>query len=171
MPRRAAVTVTPTTQETPVPDRIIRSSAGVLGGLLIILGVTYAWLGLTWILTPTQTRLAGIEWAGIAAHYVGLWWLTGAAAILIGGALSRRPVCAGIGTALAVLTPLAVAALFAWSVAEGNARGWITAGSYAPYAVLAAWVAVRSPRVSEAAIGDATTALRAHRGEAHDDAQ
>lgn len=152
-----------------MPDRVLRSSAGVLGGLFIILGATYVWLGLTWIITPTPTRLAGIEWAGLAGHIVGAWWILGGLVSTIGGALSRNARYAGIGSAAAILTPLLVAALFAWSVGQGNTRGYITAGSYAPYAAIAAWVTVRSGRIHSAALRDA--ARRTRKGAADDGAE
>ena len=132
-----------------MPDRILRSSAGVLGGFIIILGLTYAWLGITWLISPTPTRLAGIEWAPIGSHTVGIWWIAGGLVALIGGAWSVRPVAAGIGASAAILTPAVVAGLFLVSVWHGNDHGIITAGSYAPYALLAAWATWRSGRASE----------------------
>lgn len=117
-----------------------------MGGLFVILGCTYVWLGLTWIITPTPTRMAGIEWAGLAGHYVGAWWILGGLVALAGGLLAARARWAGWGAFAAIVTPLVVACLFAWSVAEGNSRGWITAGSYAPYALIAAWATARTAR-------------------------
>ena len=132
-----------------MPDRILRTSAGVLGGFTIILGLTYAWIGITWLISPTPTRLAGIEWAPINAHTVGIWWVAGGLVALIGGAWSVRPVAAGIGAFAAILTPAVVAGIFLVSVWHGNDHGLITAGSYAPYALLAAWVTWRAGRSSE----------------------
>ena len=86
-----------------MPDRILRTSAGVLGGFIIILGLTYVWLGITWLISPTPTRLAGIEWAPINAHTVGIWWVAGGLVALIGGAWSVRPVAAGVGAFAAVI--------------------------------------------------------------------
>ena len=112
----------------------------VVGGLYMILGIVYMWLGLTWIVTPTQTRLAGIEWAGLAAHFIGAWWIAGGAATFAAGFFNGNTRLVGFGAATAVLTPLFVSGLFAWSVLMGNERGFITAGSYLPYGVVAAFV-------------------------------
>lgn len=152
-----------------MPDRILRSSAGVLGGLTIILGLTYLWLGITWVLAPTETRLAGIEWAGLAAHLVGTWWIIGGAAAIIGGAWSRHALAAAVGASAAMVTPAVVAALFMVSMWHGNTRGIITAGSYLPYGVIAAWVTWRSSRVPAAALHEmrAAAATRARGGGAH----
>ena len=132
-----------------MPDRILRTSADVLGGFIIILGLTYVSFGVTWLTTPTPTRLAGIEWAPISAHTVGIWWITGGLVALIGGTWSARPVVAGIGASAAILTPAVIAGLFLVAVWHGNDRGLITAGSYLPYSLLAAWVTWRSGRDSE----------------------
>ena len=148
-----------------MPDRILRTSAGVLGGFIIILGLTYTWLGITWLISPTPTRLAGIEWAPINAHTVGIWWVAGGLVALIGGAWSARPVAAGIGAFAAILTPAVVAGIFLVSVWHGNDRGLITAGSYAPYALLAAWVTWRSGRASE----DTAHTLAAARHDSQED--
>lgn len=112
----------------------------VIGGLYMILGCVYIWLGLTWLVTPTQTRMAGIEWAGLAAHFIGVWWIVGGAVTLAAGFFNGNTRLIGFGAAAAVLTPLFVAGLFAWSVAMGNGRGLITAGSYLPYGAVAAFV-------------------------------
>lgn len=121
------------------------------GGVALILGVVYIWMGATWIITPTQTRLAGIEWAGLAGHYIGLWWIIGGVIAALGALFVKNNKFFGVALFSTIATPTAVAALFFISVFHGNLRGYITAGSYLPYGIISAyvfWVSARSQLAS-----------------------
>lgn len=128
------------TETSPHAHQILR------GGVIFILGIVYIWMGFTWIVTPTETRIRGIEWAGLAAHLIGIWWILGGIIAITCTVLVRNARSFGFAVFASIITPLAVSGLFTWSIFHGNLRGYITAGSYAPYGILAAFVSWGSSR-------------------------
>lgn len=138
-----------------------RASIGVhqslRGGVAIILGAVYTWFGMNWLVTPTQTRLAGIEWAGLAGHYIGAWWIAGGIFSILGALVVRNTRLFSIAIFAAIVTPLVVAALFFWSIFHGNLRGYITAGAYIPYSVIAAFIYWISSRLQLASVQEQHT--------------
>ena len=128
------------TESSPTAHQILR------GGVIFILGLVYIWMGFTWIVTPTETRVRGIEWAGLTAHFIGAWWILGGLIAITCTVLVRNARAFGFAVFASIITPLAVSGLFAWSIFLGNTRGYITAGSYAPYGIIAAFVSWGSSR-------------------------
>lgn len=130
-----------------MPDRLIRTADGVLGGLLIIIGLIYICLGWSWTVFPTDTRVEGISWLPfhVTMNGVGWWWMFGGAVTVAGAALSRwrlletMAVMAGVGTSLVVAGVFAVG----WMIGE-SPGGLIGAMSYVGWSVIVGWVSVRT---------------------------
>lgn len=127
------------------------------GGIALILGAVYTWLGVTWLLTPTETRLAGIEWAGLTGDYIGAWWIAGGILSIIGALAVRNARRFSIAIFATIVTPMVVAALFFWSIFHGNPRGHITFGSYIPYSIIAAFIYWISARLQLASVREQQT--------------
>lgn len=139
-----------------MPDRLIHTAKGILDGLLMIHGALYVILGWSWVVYPTPGRLAGIHWLPLAVteHHVGWWWIIGGALAATGAALSRWRWMHTLAVMAAVGTPLGLALIFAAAWFTGQApRGLITSISYGSWAVVVAWVSIRT----------ATDAIRAAR--------
>ena len=108
-------------------------------------GVAHVVIGLTWLLTDSASRTAGIEWVEfITPHMIGWAWLiTGVVAATIG--LQPRRTCrlSQTGFGLLMFTPTVVGLYFlvGWvghlipSVEGGAPTGITTAASYAALAV------------------------------------
>ena len=140
-----------------MPDRIIRTAGGIYGGLLMILGVYYLGMGISWAVYQTESRVAGISWAAVPDWLVHPWsvaalWLFAGIACLVGGALSKNRVIAIIVGQISVLVPFVLGAFFAaaWVLTHyGYAQspiGLTTAWSYWLPAVIAGWAFARAPR-------------------------
>ena len=140
-----------------MPDRVIRSADGFYGGLLMILGVYYLGLGVSWMEHQTESRVAGIAWAAVPDWLVHPWsvaalWFFAGAVCLVGGALSKNRVIEIIVGQVAVLVPFILGAFFAaaWVLTPyGYAHaptGLTTAWSYWLPAVIAGWAFARAPR-------------------------
>lgn len=117
---------------------------GLTRTYLLVAGVLYACIGLTWIILPAgTTRTAGIEWLhGMEPWMIGAAWiLAGITAVL--GRFCRKATHLGFQALLGTPTLLAswflVSWLF-WIVSGGDIgaqRGIATAVSYATFAVAA----------------------------------
>lgn len=130
-----------------MPDRFIHTARSVLDGLLVIVGVLYAFIGWSWLILPTPGRLAGIEWlpVWVTEHTVGWWWIAGGLATALCAALSNNRVLGTLGVFVGLITPLAVAGAFFTAFTLGLApRGLVTAASYGSWAVIIGWVSART---------------------------
>ena len=116
---------------------------------LIVVGVLYALIGLTWIILPAgTTRTAGVEWLqGIEPWMIGVAWIvTGSIAVL--GRF--HPGLTNTGFQALIATPTLLASWFLvswgfWIVSDGAIgaqRGIATTLSYTAFAV-AAYVIAR----------------------------
>lgn len=127
-----------------MPGRRIRTSNGLLGSVLIVMGIGYAAIGAGWITTPTSYRLAGVEWLGVAGSdvIIGAAWVTIGFTVALCGVVSKKRAAETTGTLLAIAWPILVGALFfiAWSTGESS-TGWITTISYGIYAGVVTTVA------------------------------
>lgn len=118
----------------------------VLSGVLIILGIGYMLVGISWTALPTPSRLAGIEWLpfDVTEHTIGFVWLAGGAASAVGGMCQRFKVVENAGVMASVLAPIVCAAPFVGAFFEsGDSRRLVTVISYLVWAAIAAWVASR----------------------------
>lgn len=132
-----------------MPDRIIRTVHGPTGGLLVVIGVYLAGLGVQWLLSPSTSRAAGVEWIndnryipvdGLTSDHVAWWWIIGGAITLIGGLTSNQPFAERAAIAAGIFFPAIVAALFVGAWIDGSApHGITTAWSYTLPSVLVAW--------------------------------
>ena len=116
---------------------------------LIVVGVLYSCIGLTWIILPAgATRTAGVEWLhGIEPWMIGVAWIVvGCIAVL--GRFHSGLTNTGFQALIATPTLLASWFLISWLFwvfsdgAIGAQRGIATTVSYATFAV-AAYVVAR----------------------------
>lgn len=140
-----------------MPDRVLKYADGIYGGLLVLLGVYYLGMGVSWVIYPSQSRVAGVEWAGVPDWAIHPWsvaaaWFFAGLVCIIGGAFTRtRWVEVFVGQ-VAVLVPFVLGAFFAtaWALTfYGYAHapnGLTTAWSYWLPAVIAGWGFARAPR-------------------------
>ena len=143
-----------------MPDRIIRTVHGPTGGLLVVIGVYLAGLGIQWLASPSSSRAAGVEWInenryipvdGLTSDHVAWWWIIGGAITLIGGLTSNQPLAERAAIAAGIFFPAIVAALFVGAWIDGSAsHGITTAWSYTLPSVLVAWQVSRERRQVEA---------------------
>lgn len=128
-----------------MPHRLLRPTRSPIAGLIIIMGAYYTLLGASWLVWPTDSRGAGVEWINtsvpnltLQAGHVAAWWILGGVTAIVGGALEARRTLGYIGLAAALITPLIVVALFIGSWVDGSSHtGLISALSYIlPPAVL-----------------------------------
>lgn len=139
-----------------MPDRIIRTVHGPTGGLLVVIGVYLAGLGAQWLLFPSSSRAAGVEWinrnsfvpvGSLTSDHVAWWWIIGGTITLIGGLASSRPLAERAAIAAGIFFPAIVAALFIGAWIDGTApQGMTTAWSYALPSVIVAWQVSRERR-------------------------
>ena len=132
-----------------MPDRIIRTVHGPTGGLLVVIGVYLAGLGIQWLASPSSSRAAGVEWInknphvpvdGLTSDHVAWWWIIGGAITLIGGLASNQPFAERAAIAAGIFFPAIVAALFVGAWIDGSAsHGITTAWSYTLPSVIVAW--------------------------------
>ena len=122
---------------------------GITRTYLIVVGVLYACIGLTWIIIPAgTTRTAGVEWlVGIEPWMIGVAWIVaGSTAVL--GRFHPGLTNAGFQALIATPTLLGSWFLISWLFwvfsdgAIGAQRGIATTISYAAFAV-AAYVVAR----------------------------
>lgn len=123
-----------------MPDRIIPTIDGKRGGLLVILGIWYGLVGLSYVVTVTPSRERAFQWLPIFLDSTELGWLWIIISALIGtyGLVSNRhDQWERAAYGLAIVPPALWAAIFAvsWAV-YGNPHGWVSAVTYS------AWVAV-----------------------------
>ena len=142
-----------------MPDRLIRTADGLLGGLLVINGLYLAGLGVSWFYQPTKTRAAGVEWINesilpittLSWEHVAWSWILGGALSLLGGALSKRRRWERMGVIAASMTPLIVAAVFVGAFIDNSApAGATTALSYAYAGAIPLWFIHHERRSAEA---------------------
>ena len=116
---------------------------------LIVVGVLYACIGLTWIILPAgATRTAGVEWLhGIEPWMIGVAWIV-AGSIAVLGRFHSGLTNTGFQALIATPTLLASWFLVSWGLwivsggTIGAQRGIATTISYATFAV-AAYVVAR----------------------------
>ena len=141
-----------------MPDRLIRTADGLLGGLLVINGLYLAGLGVSWFYQPTKTRAAGVEWINdsilpvtLSWEHVAWFWILGGALSLLGGVLSKYPRWERTGVIAASMTPLIVSAVFVGAFIDGSAPTGVTAAlSYAYAGAIPLWFIHHERRSAEA---------------------
>lgn len=131
-----------------MPNRIRKSVDGLHGGTLIIAGIIYTLLGITWWVAPSAARLAGIDWIPftfINDTTVGAMWVGSGVVSVITGFLTRgRTRLTNIAFYLAVFVPTLLAIYFLLAFFMGESpRTLITMISYFGYAALVGWVGSR----------------------------
>ena len=132
-----------------MPHRIIRTIHGPTGGLLVLIGIYLIGLGTQWILFPSSSREAGVEWINrnpmipltdLTSTHVAWWWLIGGTLTLTGGLASNIPTAERTAIAAGIFFPAIVAALFIGAWIDGTApHGVTSAWSYALPSVVIAW--------------------------------
>jgi len=142
-----------------MPDRIIRTIDGPTGGLLTIIGIYLTGLGVSWLIVPSTSREAGVEWVnrsaaipvdGLTAMHIAWWWIIGGLVTLAGGIFSRCHWAERAAIAAGIITPGLVAALFIGAWVDGTApTGAISAWSYMFPGVLISWQVSRERRAVE----------------------
>ena len=156
-----------------MPDRIIRTIRGPVGGLSVILGLYLIGLGASWIILPSTSREAGVQWinhntaipiTGLTAAHVAWWWVAGGLVALFGGMFSRCRWAERAAVAAAIFTPITVAALFIGAWVDGSAStGAISAWSYLLPAAIMLWqVSHERRRADPGALVTAPTPAPAH---------
>lgn len=115
---------------------------------LIVVGVLYACIGLTWIILPAgATRTAGVEWLhGIEPWMIGMAWIISGCLAVAGRLMDDLT---NLGFQALIATPTLLASWFlvswlSWLVtggAIGAERGIATTISYTTFAVAAYTVA------------------------------
>ncbi|OMH30662.1 hypothetical protein [Tersicoccus sp. Bi-70] len=135
-----------------MPDRLIRTADGLTGGMLVVLGLCQAVVGVSWWVWPTAGRLAAVDWLPVTAGTsTGLgWWLVSAGTITaLGGALSRHRRLEVTAFVANTIGHFWVAFLYVVGGAAGSASA-ATAGPgaiwYLVLLTLGVYVAVRYPR-------------------------
>lgn len=107
-----------------MPDRFIKTIAGIHGGALVIVGLGYIATGLTWIFAPSYTRATGLDWiqAGwVSQDSIGALWLISGVIALIAGMFSKgHKRLEAIGYAAALFTALMVIGWFVWAAVLGD---------------------------------------------------
>ena len=142
-----------------MPDRIIRTVHGPTGGLLVIIGAYLLGLGGWWLLVPTESRSAGVQWINDSAHipitgltsaHVAWWWTIIGAITLVGGLWSRRAWLERAAIGSAIFGPLLIAAVFIGAWVDGDApTGGTAAWSYALPSVIVLWQVSHERRRTE----------------------
>ena len=131
-----------------MPDRFLKRVDGLHGGTLIVAGIVYALLGVTWWVAPSAARLAGIDWTPwtfINDTSVGaLWACVGLLSITVGVISVGRRRLTNVAFFLDVFVPSLIALYFAFAFFLGESpRTLITTVSYLGYAALVGWVGSR----------------------------
>lgn len=126
-----------------------RPTRGPTSGLLAVIGVYLAGLGVWWLMHPTESRSAGVQWindsplipvTGLTSAHVAWWWVIGGAIALTGAVASRWSWAERAGVAAAIFCPSVVAAIFVGAWIDGDApTGGTAAWSYCLPAALTIW--------------------------------
>lgn len=110
-----------------------------VGSWAILIGIYCLYLGVTWLLYPTDSRSAGVEWinrsafpvAGLSATHVAVWWMIGGVLSVVGGVFSRIKTLSVLSIASSIFFPSIVAVVFFGGWVDGSTRtGLVSAGSY-----------------------------------------
>ena len=142
-----------------MPDRLIRTADGLLGGLLVINGLYLASLGVSWFYQPTKNRVAGVEWINdsilpittLSWEHVAWFWILGGTLSLLGGVHSKRRGWERMGVVAAVMTPLIVSAVFIGAFIDNSAPFGVAAAlSYTYAGAIPLWFIHRERRSAEA---------------------
>lgn len=131
-----------------MPDRLFKHIGGLHGGTLVIAGLVYMFLGLSWVTAPTASRLAGIDWIPLVFVNditVGIvWGLTGTFALVVGMFSKGHRKLTLTAFYASVFVPTLLAIWFAIAFFQGeSARTLVTTVSYLGYSALVGWVGSR----------------------------
>lgn len=139
-----------------MPSRLIPTSSGVLGSVLIVAGLGYAGIGASWIVTPSQQRLSGAQWLGIAdsVTIVGIIWIIVGLLTASCGVLSSCRAVETAGTLVSIAWPTLLGLYFlsAWILGH-LAGGWGVAIAYFTFAAII-WAVAAQPRPPVKGRGD-----------------
>lgn len=114
-----------------MPDRIIRTVAGIHGGALVIVGLGYIATGLAWMLSPLVALNEGVTWVphgSVTQDSVGFVWLITGFLVLASGLFSKgHRVWENVGYVAAVFTPTLVCSWFLGAALIGRSGVWVIA--------------------------------------------
>lgn len=132
-------------------------------GIMLILTPIYIIRGVSWWSTPTEKRVAGIDWvAGWLTHQdvAVMWWVTAAAALLsaVLALRTRRRTALIVASMVTVVVPMIIALWFFGSTLVwlldpdpmlppepagwrdlGSPSGWVTGWEYMSWSLVALW--------------------------------
>lgn len=116
--------------------RQYRRDVGVWATLI---GIYCIYLGLTWFLFPTNSRISGIEWINestfpvdwLNAYHVATWWLIGGILSILGGIFSKHKWCNAVAVVSSIFFPSIVAVIFFGSWVDGSTETeLVSTGTY-----------------------------------------
>lgn len=114
-----------------MPDRLLRTIAGVHGGALVIVGLGYISTGLAWILSPLVALNDGVTWVpheAVTQDSVGIGWTLVGFAVLGAGLFSKdHSRLETSGYVVAVFWPVLICLWFLGAALLGEAGVWIIA--------------------------------------------
>lgn len=117
-----------------MPERVIKTLDGKRGSFLLVGGVAYAFIGLSYVITVRPEREAAFSWLPtvITPHLVGIMWLLVGVCVAMSSLFSRnhRGLEPMAFSAL-MLCPSAFVVVFLVATFTGaHPDGWISAGVY-----------------------------------------
>lgn len=118
-----------------MPDRLIPSIDGKRGGFLLIIGIGWLTIGLSYVLGPrTESRQAGFSWlpSWLDANELGWAWVAAGLTAIIAALVSKRWKWVESLAFGALIAPTAIwTAVFTIAQTLGeHPYGWISAVSY-----------------------------------------
>lgn len=136
-----------------MPDRYIKSLDSNRGAYLLVGGIAYFFIGLSYVIVPTPGRQAAFTWLPefITPGTLGILWVAAGAAVTFLALISKR--CVGgqkWAFSLMVLCPSLWVVIFTGATITGvHPYGWVSAVAYAAMAswslVAAGWDNPRQP--------------------------
>ena len=126
---------------TTMPDRVIRTLDGKRGAFLLVGGLAYAFIGLSYVVAPTAGRQAAFSWLPdpLTPQLLGWVWVVGGVGVAVVSLISRahratEPPAFGV----LMLCPALWVVIFAVSSIVGvHPSGWV---SSIAYGLMSMWV-------------------------------
>lgn len=110
-----------------------------ISGWAIVVGLYCIFLGITWFLFPTNSRVAGVEWINesafpistLSSHHVAAWWMVGGAFSVVGGVLGKYKPWGMLSVVASIFFPSIASVIFFGSWVDNHTGpGLVFAGSY-----------------------------------------